>query len=216
MSTTPSTAPTALETKIQNALTGVQQVIPAGSTLQINGQAMTQAQLATQLSGYLPPFQTVLNEKQTYQAAVAARLAMEPGARAFLVQLRAALIALFGKGSQQLTKFGFGTGAHTAPTPTTQVVAAAKRQLTRAKRGTITKKQAAQITVVGQPTVELGGNGGVATKLAVTPQTVDATPARNTGSQSNASSASAGAPAASSASTPGPVAPVPAVVPSKS
>lgn len=166
-------APGSLETKIQNALTGVQQVVPTGGSLQVAGGLMTQAQLEAKLSGYLPAFEAVRTDKQVYQTAVVTRAAIEPDAREFLVQLRASLIALFGRGSPQLAKFGMGHGLGAKPSPQTQVMAAAKRILTRRARGTIGKKQAAAITVVSPPQVTLAGHG-----LQITPPTVDATPAR--------------------------------------
>ncbi len=204
--TTGSKSPGALETKVQNALVGVQQAIPAGSTLSINGGPMTQAQLALKLSGYLPVFQNVRNDQQAYAQAVAARTAMEPDAREFLVLLRAALIAQFGRGSLLLTKFGMSSGKRTPPTPQTTVLAAAKATLTRTKRGTLSKKAQQRITVVSQPQVTIGTG-----KPQIAPPTVDATPARGTAAPAPQSGA-AQSPAAPAQA---PVAPAPAGGPVK-
>lgn len=167
--TTSANTPSGLELKLEDALEGVQQELPAKSSLQINNAAMTQAQMVTQLTGYLTTVQAVGAAKATYAAAVVARTAMQPAAREFLVQLRAALLALYGRGSPQLAKFGMTANKPSKPSPTTSVLAAAARQLTRAQRGTISKKQRQSITVVSPPQVTMGGTG----KPVILPPTVN-------------------------------------------
>ena len=177
--------PGALEVKVQNALNGVQQALPTGSKLALNGASMTQAQLATQLSEHLPVFEAVPTAKQPYTQAITARKAMEPAARTFLVQLRAALIAQFGRTSPLLQQFGMGTGTRATPSPQTKVLAAAKAALTRQKRGTTSKKQKQSITVVSPPSVTLGQGAP-----QISPPTVDAT-APGSAAQPAASAAAA-------------------------
>lgn len=159
IATNNSSTPGGLELKLDDALSGVQQQLVAGSTLQINGAAMTQAQLVTQLSGYLAPFTAAANEKTAYAQAIKARKAVEPPAREFLIQLKAALVALLGRGNPLLEKFGMLAKLPSKPSVQTALLAAAKRKLTRAKRGTLGKKQKAAIVLLGTPSVSVGAEG---------------------------------------------------------
>src|SRR5579871_4873290 len=98
--------PGGLQSKIQNALTGVQQSLPSGAALQINGQTTTQAQLVTQLTGFLSTLSAVTDAKVAYATAVQSRTAAEENMREYLVQLRGALVAFFGRNNAALGKFG--------------------------------------------------------------------------------------------------------------
>jgi len=151
--------PGGLQAKVQNALAGVQQVLPTGSSLQINGQSVTQAQLVTQLSGYLPTLNAVVDAKVALAQSVQARKAIEPAIKEFLVQLRGALVAFYGRGNAALGKFGM-SAKKPAPLDTqTAILAAAKRQLTREKRGTLGKKAKAKLKAVGTPQVSVSESG---------------------------------------------------------
>jgi hypothetical protein len=182
MTTNPSgNSPGGLQLKIQSALVGVQQVLPTGTSLQISGQAVTQAQLVTQLSGYLPVVAAVADAKAAYAQTVQARVAAEKNIREFLAQLRAALVAFYGRNSPALGKFGMSAKTPAAQTSQTALIASAKRTLTRQKRGTLGKKQKASIKAVGTPQVSLGASGvqitpAVVEQPAVTPAVSSPTP----------------------------------------
>jgi len=163
--------PGGLQLKVQNALVGVQQTLPTGKSFDISGQAVTQAQLVTKLSGYLPVLKAVTDAKAALAQAVSARQAVEPEIREFLVQLRAALVASYGR-QPVLTQFGMSAKKPTAPSPQTAVLAAAKRTLTRQKRGTMGKSQKASIKAVGTPQVSLGPSG-----VQIAPAAPEAQPA---------------------------------------
>jgi hypothetical protein len=150
--------PSGLQSKIQSALAGVQN-LPSGSTLQISGQIMTQAQLVTKLTGYLPAVSAVTDAKAALEQALQARKAAAPDTREFLVLLRAALVAFYGRGSAALGKFGMSAKKPAGPSPQTAILAAAKRTLTRRKRGTMGKKQKASIKAIGTPQVSIGASG---------------------------------------------------------
>ena len=205
VTTSRSDGPSNLATKIQAALSGVQTNLAAGSTFQIGGTAMTQSQIAAELSGYLPTFAAVGAAKAQYEQAVAARTTLEPQAREFLVNLRAALVAFFKRGNPILSQFGMGTGAPGKQSPTTMVVAAAARLLTRQKRGTIGKNEKQAIKVVGSPVVTVGG------AQAVAPGTISATPP----AVEAALAAAQAAAQAAGGSAPAPVAPAPAAAVTK-
>src|SRR5271170_4683222 len=152
-------SPSGLQSKIQNALTGVQQSLPTGSTLQINGQAATQAQLVTQLTGFLSTLSTVTDAKAAYATAVQSRVAAEENIREYLVQLRAALVAFYGRNPAALGQYGMSAKKPAPQTAQTALLAAAKRTLTRQKRGTLGKKQKAGIKAIGTPQVSVGESG---------------------------------------------------------
>jgi hypothetical protein len=151
--------PGGLLKKIQNALNGVQQELPAGTTVSMSGQTVTQAQLVTQLSGMLPKLTAVMDAKTAHALAVQARKAVEPDAWEYLATLRAALVAFYGRGSPTLEKFGMSAKKPAPQTLQTATLAAAKRTLTRQKRGTLGKRQKASIKAVGTPQVSIGESG---------------------------------------------------------
>ena len=160
MTTNPSgNSPGGLQLKIQNALIGVQQVLPTGSSLLINAQPVTQAQLVTQLSGYLPVVTAVADAKAAFAQAVKTRVAAEMNIREFLAQLRGALVAFYGRNTPALGKYGMSAKTPAGQTAQTAILAAAKRTLTRQKRGTMGKKQKAGIKAVGTPQVSVSASG---------------------------------------------------------
>ena len=161
-------SPSGLLQKIQNALNGVQQVLPAGSAVSMNGQTVTQAQLVTQLTGLLPKFTAATDAKTAFALAVQQRKTAEPDVLEFLAQLRAALVAFYGRGSPSLEKFGMSAKLPTSQTSQTAILAAAKRTLTRQKRGTLGKKQKAGIKAIGTPQVSVGESG-----VQIAPAAVD-------------------------------------------
>jgi hypothetical protein len=160
-------SPSGLQSKIQNALTGVQQSLPAGTSLQINGQAVTQAQLVTQLTGFLSTLSTVTDAKAAYATAVQSRVAAAENIREYLVQLRGALVAFYGRNPAALGKYGMSAKKPAPQTAQTALLAAAKRTLTRQKRGTLGKKQKASIKAVGTPQVSVSESGVQITPAAV-------------------------------------------------
>ena len=195
MSTTNTSpaSPGGLELKVQDALSGVQSVLAAKSTLQLNGKPMTQAQIAAQLTGFVNTIDAVTTAKQSYAEALATRKTAEPVMREFLVQLRGALIGLFGRGSPQFAKFGMTATKPAKLKPTVAVLSAAQSQLTRAQRGTMSKKQRQSITVISPPQVTLGVSG----RLAVTPPSVNVP----SGSSAPSSAVASGAASSSGASS---------------
>jgi len=161
-------SPGRLLQKVQSALDGVQQVLPAGTALMINKQSVTQAQLVTQLSGYLPNLKAVADAKAAYAQTVITRRADEQVVREFLAQLRLALVAYLGVGSPDLAKFGMSAKKRAPQDGQTSVLAAAKRTLTRQKRGTLGKTEKASIKALGTPQVSLGASG---VQIAPDPET---------------------------------------------
>jgi hypothetical protein len=151
--------PSGLQLKIQSALTGVQQVLPSGSSIMIGGETATQAQLVTKLTGFLSQLSAVTDAKAAYTTVVQSRTAAETTMREYLAQLRGALVAFYGRNSPALGKFGMSAKTPAPQTTQTKIVAAAKRTLTRLKRGTLGTKQKASIKAVGTPQISIGESG---------------------------------------------------------
>ena len=161
-------SPKGLALKLQKVLNGVQQTLPTESTMLLGGGPLTQAQLAAKLAGCLPAMTAVDDAKAAHVKAVQARRAAEPNVREFLAQVRMALVAFYGRGNPQLEKFGLSAKLPAAPTSQAAILAAAKRTLTRRKRGTMGKKQKAGLKALGTPQVSVSATG-----VQVTPAAVD-------------------------------------------
>jgi hypothetical protein len=193
-----------LETELEDMDAGVLKNLPAKGSLTINGTAMTPAQMDTQIQAYLKTLQAADAARTQYQAAVVARRNMQVEARDFYLQLKKAIVAYFGAQSAQLADFGLTPAkAKTARTSAQKAVTQAKVQLTRAARGTTSKKQKAAINpTVANPAVAIGPDG----KLTPIPPTVvdgvlptGSTPAAS-GSSTAASNGSTSTPQGNAAS----------------
>ncbi len=147
-----------------------------------------------------------------------ARRNIQLEARDFYLQLKKVIVAFFGAQSAQLADFGLTPAkAHPKRTSAQNAVQAAKTKLTRAARGTASKKQKAAINpMVGTPAVNITPGSD---KPLVTPPVVvnpgsafgsihepagSGTPAGSTPQSSAGSSTDASAPATPAGSgTPG-------------
>ncbi|MHB8417634.1 MAG: hypothetical protein ACYDCL_06135 [Myxococcales bacterium] len=192
-----SITPTKLETELSEMDAGVLKDIPAKTSLTLNGSAMTATQIDTQIKSYLSTIQAADTAKQQYQTALVARRDIQLEARDFYLQLKKVIVAFFGAQSAQLADFGLKPAKAKVPRTSAQkLVTAAKAAVTRAARGTMSKKKKAQITpTVGTPMVAVAAEG-----KQVTPPTVinPALPAGSTPAPSGSGN-SAGSTQASSA-----------------
>jgi hypothetical protein len=164
--------PTKFETELSDIDAGVLKDVPVKTSLTINGTAMTQVQIDARLKGYLATFSAADTAKQQSQSAVAARTAIIAEARDFYLQLKKAVIVYFGAQNPQLADFGITPSkAKAAKTSAEKAVIAAKSQLTRAARGTTSKKQKAKINPgTGSPAVVIGADGA---PTAIPPTVID-------------------------------------------
>ena len=160
------------ELKLLTVQTAVQANIPAKSTVVIGGVSFTQAQLVAKIAALLAPFQPARDAKQALAAAVLAKQQNQPAVQTFLVELHAAMVALFGRGSPLLAKFGFNPHKAKVTSGGKNVVKAAKAKRTRQMRGTLspTEKAAlkapADTTPVVSPTGEVSVAGPAAQNSA--------------------------------------------------
>jgi hypothetical protein len=152
-------APAKFEQQLVKMDQGVQNTLPAGTSLTINGMATKQAAIDTQLQSWITVFQAADTAKATYQNAVAARVAITAAAKAYYTALKAVIKAYFGAQSAQLASFGITADKPVVRTAQQKLVSAAKAKQTRALHGTLGKKQKAALTVVGNPPVSIPSVG---------------------------------------------------------
>jgi len=164
---------------------------------------MTPAQIDSQLKSYLSTIGAADTAKAQYQTAVVARRNIQVEARNFYLQLKKAMIAFFGAQSAQLVDFGLTPAkTKTAQTTAQKAVSVAKLQMTRAARGTTSKKQKATINpTVANPAVAIGPEGnlqaipGTAVPGAVPGSTASSTAAGSSTGSTAGSTAANGTPA---------------------
>jgi hypothetical protein len=168
-----SIKPAQLKAELTEVDAGVLKDIPATTSLTLSGNTLTQAQIDAKVKAYLAVIQAAETAKAQYQAALLARQQITLEAHAFYLQLKNGITAYFGVQAAQLADFGFTPAkALTPKTAAENVLKAAKAQLTRKARGTLSKKQKAAINPsVGSPAVAIGGDGTV---QVTAPTVVDA------------------------------------------
>jgi hypothetical protein len=151
--------PRGTELRLERALRGVQTVLPAGTTLEIGTVSYGNADLATTLTQGLTVYETPRSLHAQLEAAVKARIAVDPVWRTFLAGLKAALGNKLGRTNPLLVQFGFAPyKARKKATAAQTVVSQAKSKATREARGTLGSAQKAAIHgEVSQ--VVVGSNG---------------------------------------------------------
>jgi hypothetical protein len=151
--------PRGTELRLELALHGVQTSLPAGTTLEIGTVSYGNAGLVTALTQGLTLQETPRALRAQLEAAVRARVAADPGLRAFLDGLKAALANKYGRANPLLLQFGFKPyKARKKATAAQTVVSKAKSEATRKARGTLGSAQKAAIHgEVSQ--VVVGANG---------------------------------------------------------
>ncbi|MHB8420933.1 MAG: hypothetical protein ACYDCL_22920 [Myxococcales bacterium] len=179
MATNNVNKPTGEEQKLLSVQSGIQAAIPVGSAVVVGGTSYTQPQLLTKVGQLLAPFQPCRDAKAALTAAVAAKRQNQPVVQSFLVEFRAAMIALFGRGNPTLAKFGIQPTKAKTTTAGAKVIKAAKAKATRKLLGTKGKVQKADV---------LASQG--ATAVAVSP-TGEILPATGAGSSATASAPAA-------------------------
>jgi hypothetical protein len=125
--------------------------LPATSVLQLGGQSVKVSDLLTSLDGALATFPAADAARAALKQSQSDRTQKVAAAQALVGQLKAYLIATWGKGSPQLASFGFTPKARTSLTSEQKALKAAKAKLTRTARGTKGSKQKLAVTAQGQP-----------------------------------------------------------------
>jgi hypothetical protein len=168
--------PGQLEMELTEVDAGILKSIPATAILTINGKALTQPQIDAKVKAYLATIEAADTAKQQYQTALVARRNIQLEARDFYLQLKKVITAYFGVQNPQLADFGFAPAKARVESSKVTVVKAAKAEITRKARGTLSKKQKAAINpLVGSPAVAIGADGKtqVSAPTVVNPVVVD-------------------------------------------
>ena len=134
-------------------LSGLQAVIPEDATLQMPGGMTGKSTLVGDLTTGLSLYTAVDTQTTALKAAHQQLEGEIPSLRSLLDQLKAALIALFGKTSPQLKQFGLEFKQRTPLTPAQLVARAERVRQTRSLRGTMGSKQRAAVQFTGQVVV---------------------------------------------------------------
>ena len=152
-----------IEQKLDLAVQGLQTAIPAGVTQLSVGQVTYQvADLLAKAQELNKPFKDSRAARAIIRAGSQNRVKDETAAKSFLADLKATLVVLLGRESQDLTKFGFKPQKKSQPLTSAQkVVRAAKAKLTRQKRGTMGSRQKANLRQTETPSVTITPSGEV-------------------------------------------------------
>ncbi len=159
--------------KITAMIGGFLKVFTPNMTFTVNGAPLTQGQIVQKLQGFVATIGKVPQTKAAWRAAVAAKNAEHPVAKALLAQLTTMLKQTLGDMDAQLPDFGIEPPKPRAkPSVEKAAVAVGKRRGTRQVRGTKGRKQAEAITTTGTPGLALMGADGAVVPGALTGPTL--------------------------------------------
>ncbi len=125
-----------LRTEVTQVVTGIGTQIPDGSTLTVRGVPLTKAQLLSQFAADLAFFAAVDTSVQALKNDRLALKAATPNIRQELADVKAALVAHFGKGNPALVAFGFSAKQPKALKVKAKFAKTVKAAGTRELRGT--------------------------------------------------------------------------------
>ncbi len=133
---------------------GVGTQLPDGSAMVVAGQSMDKKALLAAITAALAFFADVDRSAQALKSARLALAAATPGIRGLIANVRAALIAFFGKGNPILEAFGIHEVKHRPLTPEQLIARKAKAKATREQRGTLGKRQKQGVKFKGSVEVQ--------------------------------------------------------------
>ncbi len=169
-----------LRAEVTEVVTGIGTQIPDGSTLTVRGTPVPKSQLVAQFASDLALWATVDADVQALKNDRLALKAATPSIRQQLSDVKAALVAHFGKGNPALVAFGFsGKKAKTLDTKqllAKQVKALGTRKL-RGTQGPVAKlKTKATGEVQIQATLSGPASGGIPSFAGAPAPTTGTTP----------------------------------------
>jgi hypothetical protein len=185
-----------LRTEITTVYNGIGSQLPDGSTLLVSGTPIPKQTLLTTFAAVLADYADIDAAAQALKSQRLALKAATPAARQLLASVKAALVALFGKGNPALVAFGYSGTKPRQLTSVQKVARKEKASQTRILRGTKGPRAIRDVKFQGQVQVQTsvsgtptqGGNAPATssnTAGAVSTPTVSGTPAPapgNTGS----------------------------------
>lgn len=138
--------------RAESLIAGIQKRLASGTQVQLSGGVFTPAQIVAELQKLVTMRADVMAARAATRAKVATEQATAPAIRAFMDTIVAFVRTAFGNQADVLADFGLEPKK--APTPLTveqKAAAAAKREATRAARGTKSAKakKAIKGTVTG-------------------------------------------------------------------
>ena len=152
---------TGTELRLDTALLGLQTALPAGvTTINIGAQQMPVADAIKLVQSHAQPYKTGREARATLRQLSSTRKPRSQGDRRLLADLRAGLVCIFGRESEELVKFGF-TPARPRPEPTIEQKArsAAKARETREKRHTLGSRQKRDLKATETPAISIPPSG---------------------------------------------------------
>jgi hypothetical protein len=149
------------ETQVTKALAGVDQYLPAATTLVLNERSVTQSEIVKELRDLLQLFEDLRSARTRARTQLHAVRNEVVRARALYTALERAMTAYFGRGNPKLAQFGYALGLREPMTAATSVKAQARAQLTRALRHTMGPRQKALLQSTAPSTVTVGPDGTV-------------------------------------------------------
>jgi hypothetical protein len=160
------------ELRLDTAFLGVTQNFPPSiQQIVVNGKSFDQKALLAEIDSVRGPWKGARSAHAVLRQFTQLKPENKKAADEFLAGLEAALVACFGRESEELTKFGFMPFKRRRPlTVEEKVQRAAKAKITRQKRGTLGKKQKEAIKAEETPGVHVAPDGTV---------TIDATAKTN-------------------------------------
>jgi hypothetical protein len=194
-----------LQLKLQQMLAGVQSMLPAGGMLASAGSSLAVNDIITEIEADLGQYAGIA---QQVTGLAQARLSLKgniPGMKAYLKQLKEALVALYGSGNPALAHFGLAVGKPAKKlTSVQQVVRVAKSDATRKIRNTLGKVQKSALKFQGQVGVSTSVDtpesaASAASGLATAPATGTASATGASAPESASAAPAAAAPTAPSA-----------------
>lgn len=149
------------ELRLDTAFTGVQNNFPTAITeIVVNGKKYDQTSLLRELDGARAPWKDARQAHAVLRQFTSEKPEHRKFAQDLLAGVESALVAYFGRESEELTKFGFTPFKRRRPlTVEEKIQRVAKAKITREKRGTLGKNQKAAIKAEETPAIEVSADG---------------------------------------------------------
>ncbi|MHB8418852.1 MAG: hypothetical protein ACYDCL_12300 [Myxococcales bacterium] len=168
-------AKTGLRVEVTQVVTGIGTQLPDGSTLAVKGVAVSKGQLIADFAADLALFAAVDTDVQATKNDRLALKAATPGIREQLRDVKAALVATFGKGNPALVAFGFSGKKPKVLTTKQNLAKQVKADGTRKLRGTLGSVQKQDVKFQGQVEIQTNVSGSPAPTAGATPSSAGVT-----------------------------------------
>ncbi|MHB8418775.1 MAG: hypothetical protein ACYDCL_11915 [Myxococcales bacterium] len=148
-------AKSGFRTEVTQVTTGFGTAFPDGSSLVVSGAPTTKSQILDALVALLGLYAAVDTAAATAKSQRQALKAALPAGRQYLIALKAALVAFFGKGNPALVAFGFSGKQRRQLTSEQKLARKEKAANTRKLRGTLGSVQKQDVKFKGDVQVQV-------------------------------------------------------------